>query len=203
MMPKLLPATSTEKQKSVKCACSQVSDNIWVTWKEGAKCPQLADCYSDRSTTGSSKSVLLVDPRAVKGHLWHRNVPQTPSEWRETAAELKLRAPQPPNPKKTHSEQRDLWPPSYIAYSFTEICTEVKSQAEGENQTNKQKKINSRDGLKELQCRLLCVNHGGAEQEFLLLLFLLSSFLVWKRKCQRWANEWTNKDQTSDFICYG
>lgn len=44
---------------------------------------------------------------------------------------------------------------------------------------------------RELECPLLCVDHGGAEQELLLLLFLLSSFLLWKR--QRDNKHWSRQ----------
>lgn len=55
---------------------------------------------------------------------------------------------------------------------------EVKTQAAG---------ISTQGKLwwHELQCRLLCVNHGCAEQKFLLLLLLLSPFIIWKRRHQK------------------
>lgn len=79
------------------------------------------------------------------------------------------------------------------------ICMEVKTQAFGE-------KINSRTiWLNRLQCFLLCVNHGCAEQKLLLLLLLLASFLVWKRKHQRGREQVLEQTQTQTiymfFIC--
>lgn len=48
-----------------------------------------------------------------------------------------------------------------------------------------------------VQCWLLCVNHGGAEQKLLLFLLLLPSFLIWK------TDQGSVQSQVQTFQNYG
>lgn len=107
--PKSIPLKADEAQITttavggVMCTCSQVMNNIWASWNDPtAQRVQLADCYSDKSATGSLQ--LPVEGRtSCSDHLWARSLwhsspkmqdvpPPTrrPSGWQEVAAKLEL-----------------------------------------------------------------------------------------------------------------